>query len=448
MGKAIIIKDADFSQVAVASNTIPVTGLAITGASGTQTQRQVQLSVSYTPADTTQLGVVWSVISGNATITSDGLLTYNGSTASASVVVKATSSKNSSVYAQATVSFALPAIEAPTFSPAQGTYSQAQSVALSCGTAGATIYYTTDGSAPTTSSSVYSSPIAVAESMTIKAIAVKNGQNSEVATASYVITLPRTVTVTVTDGTDPVSGAVVTLGGNTPTSSSGGTYVFTVPDGTYTLSVSKAGFLTHTEQMTISANTNKSVTLTYDLLRYAILGNAGCMGNSKPTYAIMATIMPTSAAPNDLTNDGAYMQAGNNNRGSIILPRDKANAPVTWQAWKVGDNEVFGGQELTDAKAAYSLVEWPLDIDEIEIKLTNSDYWIGGRVMSKNNTDLVQYTAAAYDQGGSNTVYRLSRSNYPNAFYIAMWFRYQSAGTSWPNPTLETLGLSVTAVAD
>ena len=447
MGKAIIIKDADFSQVAVASNTITVTGLAITGASGSQTQRQVQLSVSYTPADTTQLGVVWSVISGNATITSDGLLTYNGSAASASVVVKATSSKNSSVYAQATVSFALPAIEAPTFSPAQGTYSQAQSVALSCGTAEATIYYTTDGSTPTTSSSVYSSPIAVATSKTIKAIAVKDGQSSEVATASYVIALTRTVTVTVTDGTNPVAGAVVTLGGNTPTSQGSGSYVFTVPDGTYTLNVSKEGFATHTEQMTISANTSKSVVLVADLLRYAIIGNAGCMGNSRPTYPIMATIMPASAS-GDLTNDGAYLQAGNVKRSSIIVPRDNADTPVTWQAWIDGDVSIVGGQDATDAKAAYSLVEWPLDIDEIEIRLSNSDYWIGGRVMSKNNTNLAQYTAAAYDQGGPNTVYRLSRTNYPNAFYIAIWFKYQSAGTSWPNPTLETLGLSVTAVVD
>ena len=452
MGKAIIIKGADFSQVAVASNTIPVTGLAITGASGSQTQRQVQLSVSYTPADTTQLGVVWSVVSGNATISSDGLLTYNGSTASASVVVKATSSKNSSVYAQATISFALPAIEAPTFSPAQGTYSQAQSVALSCGTAGATIYYTTDGSTPTTSSSVYSSPIAVATSKTIKAIAVKDGQSSSVATTSYVIALPRTVTVTVTDGTNPVSGAVVTLGGNTPTSQGSGSYVFTVPDGTYTLSVNKAGFVTHNESISVTGNINKSVVLRADLLHHAILANANCMGTTH--YPIMATIMPMTAAPEVLTSDGAYVQYTTQTRSSILIPRSEATEPVTWQAWKSGDANYDDDNDqttnnLASVKAAYSLVEWPLDIDEIEIKLTNSDYWIGGRVMSKNNTDLAQYTAAAYDQGGANCVYRLNRTNYPNAFYIALWFKYLEAGTAnWPNPTMETLGLSVTAVAD
>lgn len=52
----------------------------------------------------------------------------------------------------------------PTFSPAAGTYSSAQTVTISDATSGATIYYTTDGSTPTTSSPVYSGPIAVSVS--------------------------------------------------------------------------------------------------------------------------------------------------------------------------------------------------------------------------------------------------------------------------------------------
>ncbi len=78
--------------------------------------------------------------------------------------------------------------ETPTFSPVAGTYTEAQSVSISTATDGATIYYTTDGSAPTTSSNVYSTPINVASTMTINAIAVKEGyDNSEMATATYTI---------------------------------------------------------------------------------------------------------------------------------------------------------------------------------------------------------------------------------------------------------------------
>ena len=79
----------------------------------------------------------------------------------------------------------------PSFSPAPGTYSSAQSVTISDATAGATIYYTTDGSTPTTSSTVYTGPFAVNSTATIKAIAVAPGfANSAVATATYTINLP------------------------------------------------------------------------------------------------------------------------------------------------------------------------------------------------------------------------------------------------------------------
>ncbi len=88
----------------------------------------------------------------------------------------------------------LPEAATPTFTPAAGTYLTAQNVTISCTTDDATIYYTTDGSEPTENSSVYSSPIAVNVSMTIKAMAAAQGyENSEVATAVYTINEPMTI---------------------------------------------------------------------------------------------------------------------------------------------------------------------------------------------------------------------------------------------------------------
>ena len=76
----------------------------------------------------------------------------------------------------------------PSFTPAGGVYTSAQDVTITTTTDGATIYYTTDGTEPTTSSSVYSSAISVSQTTTIKAIAVKAGlDNSTVATATYTI---------------------------------------------------------------------------------------------------------------------------------------------------------------------------------------------------------------------------------------------------------------------
>ena len=82
----------------------------------------------------------------------------------------------------------------PTFTPAAGTYTEVQNVEINCATDGASIYYTTDGTEPTTTSSVYSTAITVGETMTIKAMAVKEDmENSAVATAEYIINLPTEV---------------------------------------------------------------------------------------------------------------------------------------------------------------------------------------------------------------------------------------------------------------
>ncbi|MCQ2307677.1 MAG: chitobiase/beta-hexosaminidase C-terminal domain-containing protein [Bacteroidales bacterium] len=85
------------------------------------------------------------------------------------------------------------AVATPTFSPSAGTYFETQNVSISCATEGATIHYTTDGTTPDTFSSVYSAPISVAQTTTVKAIAVKEGlDNSPVATAAYTIETPLT----------------------------------------------------------------------------------------------------------------------------------------------------------------------------------------------------------------------------------------------------------------
>src|SRR5262249_22094829 len=86
------------------------------------------------------------------------------------------------------VSCGPPIVSAPTFSPPAGTYNTTQSVTLSTVTGGADIYYTTDGSTPTTSSSLYTGAISVATTQTIKAIAVLAGYtDSSVTSAAYTI---------------------------------------------------------------------------------------------------------------------------------------------------------------------------------------------------------------------------------------------------------------------
>jgi Chitobiase/beta-hexosaminidase C-terminal domain/Beta xylosidase C-terminal Concanavalin A-like domain/FG-GAP-like repeat len=78
----------------------------------------------------------------------------------------------------------------PTFNPPSGTsFSSTLNVTIADATPGATIYYTTDGSTPTTSSAVYSSVLTLSASTTLKAIATAAGDSqSIVGAASYTMT--------------------------------------------------------------------------------------------------------------------------------------------------------------------------------------------------------------------------------------------------------------------
>ena len=78
---------------------------------------------------------------------------------------------------------------APNITPATGTYYESVEVNMTCATDGATIYYTTDGSTPTTSSTKFTSqftvPFELGKTVTIKAISAKDGKTSDPKTVTY-----------------------------------------------------------------------------------------------------------------------------------------------------------------------------------------------------------------------------------------------------------------------
>jgi hypothetical protein len=125
-------------------------------------------------------------------------------------------------------------VSTPTFSPKAGTYTAAQSVAISSSTSGSTIYYTTNGSTPTTKSTKYSGKVTVSTSLTLKAIATKSGMTtSGTASGSYTIAiataaptfspLPGTYATTQNVYINPPSSSskvYYTVDGTTPTTAS------------------------------------------------------------------------------------------------------------------------------------------------------------------------------------------------------------------------------------
>ncbi len=120
----------------------------------------------------------------------------------------------------------------PTFSPVAGSYINAQTVTISEATSGTTVYYTTNGTAPTTSSPVYSSAITVSASETLEALAAGGGNApSAVGSAAYTIVAATptfspaagnygvALTVTISD-TTPSSTIYYTTNGTAPTTTS------------------------------------------------------------------------------------------------------------------------------------------------------------------------------------------------------------------------------------
>jgi hypothetical protein len=146
-----------------------------------------------TISDATAGAAIFYTTNGSTPATTAGgsTLSYNGPlTVTGTETVKAIA--KSSTLAASPVASATFSIEqqatAPIFSPGGGTYASAQSVTITSPTPGAAIYYTADGSTPTTSSILYTGPVSVAATKTIKAIAVVSGFfNSAISTAVYTI---------------------------------------------------------------------------------------------------------------------------------------------------------------------------------------------------------------------------------------------------------------------
>lgn len=107
MGIALIVPDISFAGSNIGQVTpivpTPLTALAIDGPSAIITPATTgQYSVIYTPSDTSERGVIWSVIEGAgiASIDSNGLLSVSGS---GTIKIRATSSIRPSIYAEKTI---------------------------------------------------------------------------------------------------------------------------------------------------------------------------------------------------------------------------------------------------------------------------------------------------------------------------------------------------------
>jgi hypothetical protein len=158
-----------------------------------------------------------------------------------------------------TLTATTPVVAPPTFNPPAGTYTSAQTVAISTNTSGASIRYTTDGSTPSsTVGTLYSGPITISSTTTVRAIAYASGMtNSSVSSATYTIS-PPTLSWEAESLTRTTSGTSAT--NDTDSAASGGVRVTLNATGTgswmqFTLPNVPAG--TYSLQLAYKTNNNR-----------------------------------------------------------------------------------------------------------------------------------------------------------------------------------------------
>jgi sugar lactone lactonase YvrE len=194
-------------------------------------------------------------------------------------------------------------VSAPAFSPAGGTFSSSQSVTIASATSGASIRYTTDGSAPSEIlGTLYSGAVTVSTTTTLKAIAYKVGSTDSAISIGAFTELPVAPVNPVTLPNQPVTTGhtvtyVASVTGNPPptiqwqVSTDGGTTWTNLSNNS-----SYSGVTTNTLTITGSA------ALSGDEYRYIATNASGSVTSNAATLTVVAAQFP---APSCIVVDSA-----------------------------------------------------------------------------------------------------------------------------------------------
>jgi hypothetical protein len=184
---------ATLSGAALANYTPVITNGTLTVTKATLTVVVGSVSRVYGAANPTLTGTITGQLNGDV-ITATYATTATTASAVGTYAITATLSGTALTnYAPVITSgtltvTALGTTATPSFTPAAGSFTGSQSIMLADGTTGATIFYTTNGAVPTTSSTKYTGAIVVGATETIEAIAIAPGYaQSAVASGKFTI---------------------------------------------------------------------------------------------------------------------------------------------------------------------------------------------------------------------------------------------------------------------
>ncbi len=223
----------------------------------------------------------------------------------------------------------------PSFTPAPGSYSSAQTVSILDSTPGATIFYTTAGSTPTSSSTNYTGPITVSSSKTVKAIAVAwYYSQSATGTATYTLTTSGSLTPTA----KPIIQLVVsssTMQAAIISDSTVGAVIYYTTNGTTPTTNSKI-------------YTGKFATSNGEMLKAIALAS----GYSQSAVAIARTMLGALTPSFELSNSqaGQALVAGLSNSTILtVTPENGFSSPVSFicSDLPAGENCTFSPSAIT-----------------------------------------------------------------------------------------------------
>ena len=244
--------------------------LSTSGISGTITEIKVNTSGASSIAGTLNVTVGGNAFGNEYTLTKDATeVTFTGS-ASGAIVLNYAQTSSKAIYIKSiSVTYSggsnppvAQTVATPTFSPDEGTYTETQSVSISCATDGATLRYTTDGTEPTTSSTAYTEPLSISETTTVKAKAWKDGcTESGTATATYTINIP-----------DPGTALTFNKVDNHAVSANGKYLIVDVTSGKALTSANGTSSAPTAVEVTI---TNNSITTSEEALMWDIVATEG-----------------------------------------------------------------------------------------------------------------------------------------------------------------------------
>jgi len=385
----------------------------------------------------------------------------------------------------------------PTISPNGGSYVDSVNVSLATSTSGASIRYTTDGSVPTASSTLYTGPFALNQSAIVKAIGIKSGiANSAVATSNpFTISYSQVVQdPVISPGADTFDGFVnvildtatpganiyYTTDGSTPSSSSSlyadpftlnssavvkaiaikpynadsalVSKVFTINANTYTCTPDNGTQILAANRITVPASNDNTVGM--------LSGSHGVSSGGDASYSIPINILPSTAGVSPKLSVEYSSGSGNGivglgfrlsglssiQRCNTTIVQDNAFGGVDLDS---NDKYCIDGARLSATSGAYgaNLTEYRTEIDSFNKIISYGTQGSGPayfKVWTKSG-EILEYgntSDSALDATSQRVIYALNKLTDTAGNYFTVEYNKQHQN----NPDQHNSTLNITTI--